>query len=104
MVVRCVFFCFSSRRRHTRCALVTGVQTCALPISTRAGHRRPVRPAGVRDARPNDRTLMKLTLDPDALTFGDMEDFESFTGQPLMDTFTKIGDDGRISGDRKSVV
>src|SRR3546814_2944354 len=24
--------CFSSRRRHTRCALVTGVQTCALPI------------------------------------------------------------------------
>src|SRR3546814_985413 len=28
----CVFF-FSSRRRHTRCALVTGVQTCALPIS-----------------------------------------------------------------------
>src|SRR3546814_17890197 len=25
---------FSSRRRHTRCALVTGVQTCALPIST----------------------------------------------------------------------
>src|SRR3546814_3061295 len=29
-----VFF-FSSRRRHTRCALVTGVQTCALPICYR---------------------------------------------------------------------
>src|SRR3546814_3736844 len=30
-------FCFvSSRRRHTRCALVTGVQTCALPICCRA--------------------------------------------------------------------
>src|SRR3546814_3154037 len=29
------FFFFSSRRRHTRCALVTGVQTCALPISCR---------------------------------------------------------------------
>src|SRR3546814_6894309 len=28
----CLFF-FSSRRRHTSCALVTGVQTCALPIS-----------------------------------------------------------------------
>src|SRR3546814_6870315 len=27
-----LFFVFSSRRRHTRCALVTGVQTCALPI------------------------------------------------------------------------
>src|SRR3546814_10008937 len=30
-VVLCLFV-FSSRRRHTRCALVTGVQTCALPI------------------------------------------------------------------------
>src|SRR3546814_8887031 len=29
------FFFFSSRRRHTRCALVTGVQTCALPIWAR---------------------------------------------------------------------
>src|SRR3546814_3118779 len=28
-----MFFFFSSIRRHTRCALVTGVQTCALPIS-----------------------------------------------------------------------
>src|SRR3546814_2601976 len=28
-------FFFSSRRRHTRCALVTGVQTCALPICGR---------------------------------------------------------------------
>src|SRR3546814_1101321 len=27
------FFFFSSKNRHTRCALVTGVQTCALPIS-----------------------------------------------------------------------
>src|SRR3546814_10085975 len=27
-----MLFFFSSRRRHTRCALVTGVQTCALPI------------------------------------------------------------------------
>src|SRR3546814_9585569 len=33
-----VFF-FSSRRRHTRCALVTGVQTCALPISIRTSTR-----------------------------------------------------------------
>src|SRR3546814_7280077 len=29
---RWIAFVFSSRRRHTRCALVTGVQTCALPI------------------------------------------------------------------------
>src|SRR3546814_5969630 len=30
--MKLIFFFFSSRRRHTRCALVTGVQTCALPI------------------------------------------------------------------------
>src|SRR3546814_4106708 len=32
-----MLFFFSSRRRHTRCALVTGVQTCALPIYTPRG-------------------------------------------------------------------
>src|SRR3546814_8785101 len=32
-VLNWLLFFFSSRRRHTRCALVTGVQTCALPIS-----------------------------------------------------------------------
>src|SRR3546814_5586933 len=37
MYIRCLCFFFSSRRRHTRSALVTGVQTCALPISTMSG-------------------------------------------------------------------
>src|SRR3546814_18044188 len=32
-----IFFFFSSRRRHTRCALVTGVQTCTLPICNLVG-------------------------------------------------------------------
>src|SRR3546814_5837159 len=32
-----VLFFFSSRRRHTSCALVTGVQTCALPICLLGG-------------------------------------------------------------------
>src|SRR3546814_3129161 len=31
-IIYLCFFFFSSRRRHTSCALVTGVQTCALPI------------------------------------------------------------------------
>src|SRR3546814_3326062 len=35
-----MYFFFSSRRRHTRCALVTGVQTCALPIWGIFGHGR----------------------------------------------------------------
>src|SRR3546814_5306669 len=34
-MVLVVLFFFSSRRRHTRCALLTGVQTCALPICAR---------------------------------------------------------------------
>src|SRR3546814_7980516 len=39
-----MLFFLSSRRRHTRCALVTGVQTCALPIFKTAG--RAIRAAG----------------------------------------------------------
>src|SRR3546814_9118943 len=35
MLLVSLSFFFSSRRRHTRCSLVTGVQTCALPISSR---------------------------------------------------------------------
>ena len=34
LVLLLLLFFFSSRRRHTRCADVTGVQTCALPILT----------------------------------------------------------------------
>src|SRR3546814_8465743 len=63
VLVFCLFvvFFFSSRRRHTRCALVTGVQTCALPIwrlwpagapgSIPAGIRAKARP------RPGGRSL-----------------------------------------------
>src|SRR3546814_7819600 len=46
-----LFFFFSSRRRHTRCALVTGVQTCALPISRSLWPERcPAPPAGAMTA------------------------------------------------------
>src|SRR3546814_10247957 len=38
-----VMFLFSSRRRHTSCALVTGVQTCALPICLYELHKRMLR-------------------------------------------------------------
>src|SRR3546814_11018141 len=39
LLVNCAFFC-SSRRRHTSCALFTGVQTCALPILLRCSANR----------------------------------------------------------------
>src|SRR3546814_4512621 len=43
LYIMCPFisFFFSSRSRHTRCALVTGVQTCALPIYRCHARRRP---------------------------------------------------------------
>src|SRR3546814_2812311 len=44
-------FFFSSRRRHTRCALVTGVQTCALPISTEANILKVIGPLFLDDLK-----------------------------------------------------
>src|SRR3546814_18653131 len=46
------WFFFSSRRRHTICALVTGVQTCALPIFSRSLYRGQVIGAAASAARP----------------------------------------------------
>src|SRR3546814_6964052 len=42
MVVLYFLFFLSSRKRHTGCALVTGVQTCALPISENEHYSRGV--------------------------------------------------------------
>src|SRR3546814_13417881 len=58
----------SSRRRHTRCALVTGVQTCALPISPgprrRLLHRGRARAERDKDGRSTPRTLRHRTRAP----------------------------------------
>src|SRR3546814_7885738 len=54
----CIFF-FSSRRRHTRCALVTGVQTCAVPIS--AGYLR-LDPVDVGDGVGHEASLKPLVI------------------------------------------
>src|SRR3546814_2439019 len=57
MYGRYIAFFFSSRRRHTRFALVTGVQTCSLPISQATVIERHGRDTiafiGGRDARGN---------------------------------------------------
>src|SRR3546814_20117083 len=60
MLLASVFF-FSSRRRHTRCALVTGVQTCALPISQAAGPSRLRKPPSPRRQAEN-LTIARLTV------------------------------------------
>src|SRR3546814_10591450 len=51
-------FFFSSRRRHTRCALVTGVQTCALPISYHSS------------TAPHGYALGLNEVTPDEIAFG----------------------------------
>src|SRR3546814_8943612 len=53
------FFFFSSRRRHTSCALVTGVQTCALPIS-RSKRQRIERVVDRNPAVEHERALQLL--------------------------------------------
>src|SRR3546814_14271079 len=53
-----VFFFFSSKRRHTRCALVTGVQTCALPILPHLLPALPLR----RPRSPSRRIVRHATL------------------------------------------
>src|SRR3546814_19364145 len=65
LVSRCFFF--ASRRRHTRCALVTGVQTCALPIwGKAAGPVRDAARASYRllnwNAQKNELLLKKTGL------------------------------------------
>src|SRR3546814_7714131 len=60
-------FFFSSRRRHTRCALVTGVQTCALPIYEDRANRenyqfpRQCPVCGSETERPVDEAVRRCT-------------------------------------------
>src|SRR3546814_309271 len=67
-----IFFFFSSRRRHTRCALVTGVQTCALPISAFAEAHLTVR-------QPPRQRMMDVT-DGVAAETDDFRFVEEFVG------------------------
>src|SRR3546814_3662428 len=60
------FFFFSSRRRHTRCALVTGVQTCALPIS-----QKPAAAAAVEEEDLRRIAVRRELVRVAGLEFGD---------------------------------
>src|SRR3546814_14002184 len=61
-VISFVFFFFSSRRRHTRCALVTGVQTCTLPICGRGGIGRRRHTGCIGAARAQESCEVKFRL------------------------------------------
>src|SRR5881628_3895018 len=91
---RRVFF-FSSRRRHTRCQSVTGVQTCALPIYFRIHFRPAYRDVALTEAREAERAyaLLASELHPPRgtvdLTLGD--DIDGSNG------FTTVFPSGRIT-------
>src|SRR3546814_4144248 len=97
-VVLCFFF--SSRRRHTRCALVTGVQTCALPIL-----RREV-------LRSDDISKrIKILIDDEARSMATSplvttDEFEDFLKQvfPFDESTLDRLFDSEAEKDRKSVV
>src|SRR3546814_7897877 len=76
-----MFFFFSSRRRHTRCALGTGVQTCALPIwSTVVARLPPRHPADAGDhARTGDLAAIKVA----GSELADFEKGRTWIEQPL---------------------
>src|SRR3546814_8343689 len=98
LVLFCVFFFFSSRRRHTRCALVTGVQTCALPISDGLTVRVPRRLEWlINDACAWWQTVTGLALEEARYSMMHIRDVNNYVA---------VGENGKIKtkGERKSVV
>src|SRR3546814_2076972 len=99
-----MFFFFSSRRRHTRCALVTGVQTCALPISAAAA-------SSAVDSSCSIRDLMFLGMARASLLGGHgaavvaANDFDARARRPpiqRLDAAKFFGRDRLVGLDRKS--
>src|SRR3546814_14226412 len=86
-----VFFVFSSRRRHTRCELVTGVQTCALPIYRRSGYDRGhLAPSGNmpnKESQAESFSLANIVPQNGELNRGIWADLES----DIRDTIVRYG-------------
>src|SRR3546814_6541149 len=93
-VYMCCGFVFSSRRRHTRCALVTGVQTCALPICIIGA--------------PGSGKTMLATLAEFRMVETILKDETNPANRTLADALAQAGflKDGKpnVAADRKSVV
>src|SRR3546814_19432740 len=80
-------FIFSSRRRHTRCALVTGVQTCALPILEREGSTIRSMPGCVAF-----RVFPAQDTDTDVTVLHEWTDRAAFDGYLASDAFARSGE------------
>src|SRR3546814_10210226 len=84
--------CFSSRRRHTRCALVTGVQTCALPIYSICGDSKLV----ALDLSDGKVYEIGNITDEDGAVFADFEGLTFGQGPDAGFLFAIEDSDGRI--------
>src|SRR3546814_3662382 len=83
------FFFFSSRRRHTRCALVTGVQTCALPSPEKVDriYMGCVLPGGLGQAPARQAALKAgLPRSEEATTVNKMRSEERRVGKECVST------------------
>src|SRR3546814_9286041 len=98
-----MIFFFSSRRRHTRCALVTGVQTCALPIwvmtpshANKAGRRyryyvtRPDQLAGSAAWRVPAHDLERLVCDRIAALLNDPQAVHGLVPDASAETLSRL--------------
>src|ERR1044071_3265109 len=85
-------FFFSSRRRHTRYPLVTGVQTCALPIT-------PV--MGTIPAPPQDFCILDPVQYTIRVPHNATELKVDLTGMPSLDLFVRI--DGYVTASGSSI-
>src|SRR3546814_2572137 len=119
VVVLFIFCCFfSSRRRHTSCALVTGVQTCALPISVAGdtdigdsvepGEAAEKRRCGRTKRRPDRAAKRGVETAGGGRLQGDRR-WNAKAGGGLADHLARleqaiVAAEAQIVGDRKSVV
>src|SRR3546814_8943573 len=98
----CIFL-FSSRRRHTRCALVTGVQTCALPISAHVpGRDHPDEVLTQREDQEQLAARIALSEDEKALFLFGMRCVRRHYQRPVEEDLFTLSKIGRASS-RESV-
>src|SRR3546814_2068092 len=96
----CMICFFSSRRRHTRCALVTGVQTCALPIYVLLRLRHSEYPVQFLILRTKFATATEESDAKDGIAIP----IDPLTSQDQPSVSIRAGEGPTRRGDRKSVV